>query len=397
MKVLLASNASYDPPKGGSTRSNLAWLRHLAAGRHDVRVVAAGAVDRESVLEGVSIRGVRNFARNTAVLAEEIRSFEPEWLLVSSEDLAHVLLREAARRAPGRIVYLAHTPQWFPFGPESWNPDPEAAAIVRHAAGVAAIGEHMADYIERHAGRRPAVVHPPVYGRPPFKRFGRFGDGYVLMINPCAVKGLAIFLGLADRFPRIEFAALDGWGTTSADRRALAARPNCRLLATAPDIEDVLCHARVLLMPSLWYEGFGLIAMEAMLRGIPVIASDSGGLQEAKRGTGYVIPVRPVERYLRTFDETGMPEAVIPPQDIGPWAAALARLLEDEPEYRREAERSRARAVQFVGNLDAADFERFLESLPRPAPAAAPPAPAPLDAARRALLAKKMAEKKGPR
>ena len=37
-------------------------------------------------------------------------------------------------------------------------------------------------------------------------------------------------------------------------------------------------------MPSLWFEGFGLIAMEAMLRGLPVIASDSGGLEEAKAG-----------------------------------------------------------------------------------------------------------------
>ena len=45
-------------------------------------------------------------------------------------------------------------------------------------------------------------------------------------------------------------------------------------------------------MPSLWYEGFGLIAMEAMLRGIPVISSDSGGLVEARQGTGFVIPVR---------------------------------------------------------------------------------------------------------
>jgi glycosyltransferase involved in cell wall biosynthesis len=256
----------------------------------------------------------------------------------------------------------------------------------------------MADYIERHAGRRPVVIHPPIYGRPPFKQFGQFGSGIVLMINPCTVKGLSVFLGLADRFPRVEFAALTGWGTTAADRHELAVRPNCRLLGTVADIEEVLSKARVLLMPSLWYEGFGLIAMEAMLRGVPVIASDSGGLEEAKRGTGYVIPVRPVERYLRTIDETGMPEAVIPAQDIEPWAAALGRLLEDEQEYRREAETSRARAEQFVEKLNAADFERYLESLPKlPRAAPLPALHPPLDAARRALLMKKLAGKKEPR
>ena len=56
---------------------------------------------------------------------------------------------------------------------------------------------------------------------------------------------------------------------------------NVEMLETVPSIDDVLSRTSVLLMPSLWYEGFGLITMEAMLRGIPVIASDSGGLDEA--------------------------------------------------------------------------------------------------------------------
>ena len=60
-------------------------------------------------------------------------------------------------------------------------------------------------------------------------------------------------------------------------------------------------------MPSLWYEGFGLSVMEAMLRGIPVIASDSGGLAEAKLGTRFVVPVRPIERFEPVFDEHGLP------------------------------------------------------------------------------------------
>ena len=116
-------------------------------------------------------------------------------------------------------------------------------------------------------------------------------------------------------------------------------------------------------MPSLWYEGFGLIAMEAMLRGLPVIASDSGGLQEAKRGTGFVIPVRPIERFEPVFDETHMPKPVEVAQDIEPWAHALRTLLTDKQTYLQEAETSRSVAEEFVTKVRASDFEDMLARL----------------------------------
>ncbi len=372
MRILLTSNTSCDPPRGGSTRANLAWLRHLAGQDHVCRAVtptpAGDDVAKDRVVDGIAIRSVPHLQRHPGVLAEEIRAFAPDWVLVSSEDVAQVLVRAAAQAAPGRMVYLAHTPQFLPFGRESWNPDETAAAAIRRAAGVVVIGQHMAGYVRTYLGVEAAVIHPPIYGRPPYRQFGRFGSGVVLMVNPCAVKGISIFLALADRFPAIEFAALKGWGTTAQDREALTRRPNVRLLSTVPDIESALGEARLLLMPSLWYEGFGLIAMEAMLRGLPVIASDAGGLEEAKRGTGYVVPVRPVVRYEWIFDDTGMPRAVVPEQEIAPWAAALQRLLSDETEYWAEAGRSRAAALAFVSGIDAADFERYLQHLRRAAP-----------------------------
>ena len=137
MRILLTSNTSCDPPKGGSTRANLAWLRHLAGQGHNCRAVtptpAGDEIERERVVDGIAIHSVPHLQRHPGVLAEEIRAFAPEWVLVSSEDVAHVLLRAAAQAAPGRMVYLAHTPQFLPFGPESWNPDETAAAAVRRA------------------------------------------------------------------------------------------------------------------------------------------------------------------------------------------------------------------------------------------------------------------------
>ncbi len=363
MRVLLTANASYAPPKGGSTRSNLIWLRHLASQGHACVVVCpadGNAPESVTVVDGIEIRSVRGLSRRTDVLQRHIREFGPDWVLVSSEDVAHTLLRAAYAAAPDRIVYLAHTPQWYPFGPASWHPDRAATDIIRKARAVVAIGRTTADYIREHAGVEAEIIHPPMYGTAPWPRFGRFDGGYVLMINPSVVKGLRIFLELAKRFPDVEFAGLAGWGTTSADRAAMNALPNVRVLDTVRDIDEVLAGARLLLMPSVWFEGFGLIAMEAMLRGLPVIASDAGGLVEAKTGTGYIVPVRQVVRFEAAFDETHMPKPVEVPQDIDPWEAALRTLLTDRAEWQAEAQRSRESAERFVSGLDAADLERML-------------------------------------
>ena len=391
MKILLTSNASYAPPRGGSTRSNLMWLRHLAANGHTCRVLSAALhADAESTHEGIQIRSVKDLPRRISILHAEIREFAPDFVLVSSEDLSHVLLRDAARLAPGRVVYLAHTPQFFPFGPESWNPDAKAAALVKESRAVVAVGAHVAGYIRQHLGVEASIIHPPIYGQPPYPQFGDFENGWLLMINPCAVKGLPIFLELARRFPQLPFAALIGWGTTSDDQSAMARLPNIRVLDTVPKIDEALSRSRLLLMPSLWYEGFGLIAMEAMLRGLPVIASNSGGLVEAKRGTGFVVPVRPVEHYSLEFDETLMPRPEIPEQDVIPWADAVTVITTDRALYDAESRRSRTAALQFVARLDAADFEKLLLSL-KPGPA-----PRQLTAEQLAILARRLRERGRP-
>src|ERR1700694_823420 len=107
MRLLLVSNASYDPPRGGSTRSNLAWLRLLGANGHQCRALSASLTgNRQSDTAGLSIRGFAHFERHAHVIAEEIGHFLPDLVLVSSEDLTHMLLREVSRAAAGRLVYL---------------------------------------------------------------------------------------------------------------------------------------------------------------------------------------------------------------------------------------------------------------------------------------------------
>ncbi len=366
MRILLTANASYVPPRGGATRSNLIWLDQLAAAGHSCRIVC-GATGEGAELrfhESIAVFAVEDPGRRIHVLRQQIREFHPDWVLVSSEDLGHSLLREAQHSAPGRVVYLAHTPQFFPFGPASWNPGNDGADLVRNAAGIVAIGHHMAEYIERSIGCRAVVIHPPIYGAGPFAAYGNFERGLVTMINPCAVKGLPIFLETAGRMPDVEFGVVPGWGTTADDRLALERMPNVRILPNAPKIDDVLARTRVLLMPSLWYEGFGLIVMESMLRGIPVVSSDSGGLVEAKRGTGYVIPVKTIERYEPVFDEHAMPRPVVRENDVSPWVAALRELLGNRDAYiARIARIPRLRRAVRRGTRCRCAMEHYLASL----------------------------------
>ncbi len=46
------------------------------------------------------------------------------------------------------------------------------------------------------------------------------------------------------------------------------------------DVEHELADAWAVVVPSLWAEPLGLVALEAIVRGVPVIASASGGLGE---------------------------------------------------------------------------------------------------------------------
>jgi glycosyltransferase involved in cell wall biosynthesis len=402
MRVLLTANASYAPPRGGATRSNLVWLDFLARAGHECRIVcgasAPGAPLRHH--ESIAVLAAEEPVQRIHVLRREIAEFQPDWVLVSSEDLGHGLLREASASAAGRVVYLAHTPQFYPFGPASWNPDRQAAELVAQAAGVVAIGQHMAAYIESELGRPAEVIHPPIYGAGPYPNLGNFDSGSITMINPCAVKGLPIFLQLAERLPAREFAVVPGWGTTSEDRRALEKAGNVRFLPNAPSIDELLAGTRILLMPSLWYEGFGLIVMEAMLRGIPVVASDAGGLKEAKRGTGYVIPVHTIERYQPAFDEHAMPKPVVQANDVAPWVAAIEELLGDREAYERESEASRAAAETFVRSLDAGEMERYLAGLRPRAGTAGKTGPATIESLspeKRALLLERLHKRRTAR
>jgi glycosyltransferase involved in cell wall biosynthesis len=171
---------------------------------------------------------------------------------------------------------------------------------------------------------------------------------------------------LLERGEVYAFAFIDGMHASwSDDEAAIRRRPNIRLIDSVDDIDEVYEQTRVLLVPTLCFEVFGQATVEAMQHGMPVLASDSSGLREAKLGVPYLLPVTPITSYLPASGELLM-RPVVPPQDIGPWLRTLDRLLTDEGHYRGLAEASAVAAAEYVAGCSLEPLHRAIEQLAGP-------------------------------
>ena len=106
-----------------------------------------------------------------------------------------------------------------------------------------------------------------------------------------------------------------GKGTAEASLRSLINQLGLKNRVTLlghlsrSKLEEKLSQAWVQVVPSRWAEPFGIVAIEAMMRGTAVVATDAGGLREIVR-----------------HQQTGL---LIAPEDVEALATNLERLLRD--------------------------------------------------------------------
>lgn len=143
----------------------------------------------------------------------------------------------------------------------------------------------------------------------------------VTFINPHPLKGREIAFKIAEQCPEIPFSFIESWPLSAQELTELRARiatlPNVTLQRRTKDMKSIYSKAKIVLAPSVWEEAWGRVATEAQFSGIPVVASNIGGLPEAVGPGGVLLdPKGPLE----------------------PWVEAVKRLWGDDDFYRQTSE-----------------------------------------------------------
>lgn len=217
-----------------------------------------------------------------------------------------------------------------------------------------AVGVSSTDYAEHSRVRRSLVgkareIAPPCLDRSGGSPRFRDGDGLHVgflgrIVEEKGVDHLvAGFQAMARPQDRLlvagDFAAVAGGSVIERVRAAIGGDERVRVLGFVPDdaLADLYASIDVFALPSVnAFEAFGIVQVEAMMVGVPALASDMPGVRQPVLRTG--------------FGE------IAAPRDAASIAAGLVRLRESPPPRERVAAAARAlygveRTVTAYGEL----------------------------------------------
>lgn len=338
MRVLVVTD--WAPTEGGIETYLVRLREKLVRAGDDVRLLtsSAGAADRglaeyvavasDNPLLLAGLQLGNPFA--AATLRRAVREFRPELVFVN---MFERYLSPTVLRPRGRVPVVAMVHYYKPVcptalkvlpggdaclepagatclrhgcvGPVAWLRDqPRYASIwsgLREAASVLACSRWIARELAA-CGIEASPLHPPVPAPGPRFRRERAPDPVLLYVGRLVPeKGpdvlLRAFAVAAEAHPRARL-RLAGDGPLRRELVRLAGElgiaGSVELLGRLPfaEVEAELAQAWALVAPSRWAEPFGLAAVEAVTRGVPVVASAAGGHAETLEAGSTALLVR---------------------------------------------------------------------------------------------------------
>ncbi|AKH42800.1 glycosyltransferase involved in cell wall biosynthesis [Altererythrobacter atlanticus] len=331
MKILVATGGPALPQMmGGSQRTSDGIIRGLTGRGNDVQLLAACAGGgwiglRSRVLfrltgkKAVSDKTLGYRAWRAWFPWEAV----PEVVNRTKPDVALVLAHKPTRMA--KALRQAGVPVLLALQDVEFRDEDEDFGSLSALPGVAN-SQFTADTYRARFNIESRVIHPLVDP----ERYRVEPDGsFVTFINPDPRKGLEIAAAVAAACPEIPFLFVDSWPLEPAHRQALARRfeelGNVTYSPAVSDMREIYRQTRIMLVPSIWEEGYGRVATEAQISGIPVIGSSRGGLPEAIGPGGIIL-------------DAGQP--------ADDWASAVRELWLSPEKYAQLSESARAHSMR---------------------------------------------------
>ncbi len=184
-------------------------------------------------------------------------------------------------------------------------------------------------YVLEHWNRKSEIIKPLVEIENYIikkENFDPSKNNLIFMFNPLQRKGGAIFKEIAKRLSYERFGTVLGWSSLKDEnisnnfsskyiRRITESEgstfdgsllkyvefddcDNVEILPSEDDPRIFYEQIKVLLIPSQWEEAFGRVAIEAMVNGIPVIASNVAGLKDSVGNGGILIEKDNVDEWI---------------------------------------------------------------------------------------------------
>ncbi|NYJ04646.1 glycosyltransferase family 4 protein [Petropleomorpha daqingensis] len=355
LDVLLALDY-YAPYVSGLTNVARDVAEGLVERGHRVRVIAAWhdrRLPEREVIAGVEVERAPVLARfGKAVVSPALVRRVVAAARGASVTNLHLPMPEAGAIAPfvrSPLVVTYHCDVSPPPGAvgrlESAGVDLSSRVALRRAGSVVVTSDDYAraSRVWPAMAGRTAVVPPPCHERRPGEP--RFRDGAGLHVGFLGriveEKGLQHlvrgFQLLDDPEARLviggDFAEVAGGSVVDQVRRAVDGDPRIQLLGflSEEQIADLYASIDVFALPSVnAFEAFGIVQVEAMMAGVPALASDLPGVRVPVRETGFGV--------------------VVPPRDPAAIADGLRRLAAKPPdaEAGRRAARERYAAPTVI-------------------------------------------------
>ena len=314
----------HDPP------GRLTHLLHPKEGKHGRPPDYVVPVGRSVIVPANA--SLPNIILSPASMPRMKRAFEEEQFDVVHvhEPLTPVIAAFALATAPCPIVVTCHAAgerlAWYPLGKIFWG------VVTRRVDYRIAVSEAARRAAEPYVGS-PIEVIPNGVMLPDDFDAGNRERTVVFIGRNEPRKGLSVLLRAWPEVTRRTGAHLRIVGADPLSVRWLARRQNLSLDGvdllgglSEDELTDELSRASLLAAPSLGGESFGMVLTRAFACATPVVASDIEGY----RGVA--------------SEKTGI---LVPPGEVGPLAAALVELLEDEPRRRRLGEAGRSVAERY--------------------------------------------------